>query len=115
MSDAIVAGRFDSFAKAETTAGRLRAQGVAEEDLSVFYVNPPGQHATYPIGGDIAATPRAPSRTWRSERRAGWRRCGRCARGGADHAAGGIAAGVVICADLHNRTRGLCRFAGRCR
>ncbi len=54
MSDAIIAGRFDSFAKAETTAGRLRAQGVAQEDLSVFYVNPPGQHATYPIGGDTA-------------------------------------------------------------
>ena len=59
MSDAIVAGRFDSFAKAETTAGRLRAQGVAEEDLSMFYVNPPGQHATYPIGGDVAADPGA--------------------------------------------------------
>ncbi|CAG9178986.1 hypothetical protein [Cupriavidus pinatubonensis] len=59
MSDAIIAGRFDSFAKAETTASRLRAQGVAEEDLSVFYVNPPGQHATYPIGGDSAVDPGA--------------------------------------------------------
>ncbi len=48
MSDAIIAGRFDSFAKAETTASRLRAQGLAEEDLSVFYVNPPGQHAADP-------------------------------------------------------------------
>lgn len=59
MSDAIIAGRFDNFAKAETTASRLRAQGLAEEDLSVFYVNPPGQHATYPIGGDTAADPGA--------------------------------------------------------
>jgi hypothetical protein len=59
MSDAIIAGRFDSFAKAETTASRLRAQGVAEDDVSVFYVNPPGQHATYPIGGDTAADPGA--------------------------------------------------------
>ncbi|WER49332.1 hypothetical protein CupriaWKF_19455 [Cupriavidus sp. WKF15] len=57
MTDAIIAGRFDSFAKAETTAGRLRAQGVAQEDLSVFYVNPPGQHAAYPIGGDTAVDP----------------------------------------------------------
>lgn len=59
MSDAIIAGRFDSFAKAETTASRLRAQGVAEEDMSVFYVNPPGQHATHPIGGDTAVDPGA--------------------------------------------------------
>ncbi len=59
MTDAIIAGRFDSFAKAETTAGRLRAQGLAQEDVSVFYVNPPGQHATYPIGGDTAVDPGA--------------------------------------------------------
>jgi hypothetical protein len=59
MSDAIIAGRFDSFAKAETTANRLRAQGVADEDLSVFYVNPPGQHATCRIGADTAVDPGA--------------------------------------------------------
>jgi hypothetical protein len=51
----IIAGRFDSFARAETTASRLRAQGLPEEDLSLFYVNPPGQHGAYPIGGDHAA------------------------------------------------------------
>ncbi|SOY68044.1 DUF6861 domain-containing protein [Cupriavidus taiwanensis] len=52
---AIIAGRFDSFSTAETAASRLRAQGFADQDLNLFYVNPPGQHAAYAIGGDHAA------------------------------------------------------------
>ncbi|WP_455288538.1 hypothetical protein [Cupriavidus necator] len=52
---AIIAGRFDSFATAETMASRLRARGFADKDLNLFYVNPPGQHAVYPLGGDHAA------------------------------------------------------------
>lgn len=52
---AIIAGRFDSFSTAETMASRLKAQGFADKDLNLFYVNPPGQHAAYPLGGDHAA------------------------------------------------------------
>lgn len=55
----IIAGRFDTFARAETTATRLMAKGVRQDDLSMFYVNPPGQHGTYPIGGDEAVDPAA--------------------------------------------------------
>lgn len=55
----IIAGRFDTFARAETTASRLMAQGVRQDDLTMFYVNPPGQHGTYPIGGDEAVDPAA--------------------------------------------------------
>lgn len=51
----IIAGRFDTFARAETTATRLMAKGVKQDDLNMFYVNPAGQHAAYPIGGDHAA------------------------------------------------------------
>ena len=55
----IIAGRFETFAHAENTANRMLAQGFRQDDLSMFYVNPPGQHGTYPIGGDRAADPAA--------------------------------------------------------
>lgn len=55
----IIAGRFETFAHAETTATRLMAKGVRQDDLTMFYVNPPGQHGTYPIGGDEAVDPGA--------------------------------------------------------
>lgn len=55
----IIAGRFETFDRAETTASRLMAQGVRQDDLTMFYVNPPGQHGTYPIGGDEAVDPAA--------------------------------------------------------
>lgn len=50
----IIAGRFETFARAETAASRLMAKGVRQDDLTMFYVNPPGQHAAFPIGGDEA-------------------------------------------------------------
>lgn len=52
---AIIAGRFDSFSTAETAASRLRAHGFSDQDLNLFYVNPPGQHGAFAIGGDHAA------------------------------------------------------------
>lgn len=64
----IIAGRFDTFDRAETTATRLVAKGVRQDDLTMFYVNPPGQHGTFPIGGDEAADPaarRAGGGAWR--------------------------------------------------
>jgi hypothetical protein len=51
----IVAGRFQTFEKAEAAASRLFARGFLEEDVSLFYVNPPGQHHNFPIGGDAYA------------------------------------------------------------
>ncbi|HTJ95652.1 MAG TPA: hypothetical protein VL424_21360 [Pararobbsia sp.] len=49
----IVAGRFDTLDRAEEVAHRLvDDDAVGRDDVNVFYVNPPGQHARYPIGGD---------------------------------------------------------------
>jgi hypothetical protein len=55
----IVAGRFTTFDDAEAAIGRLRSNGFVDEDISLFYVNPGGQHARYPIGGDRYADPQA--------------------------------------------------------
>jgi hypothetical protein len=49
----IIAGRFQTFPAAETAAQRLFARGFVEEDVTLFFVNPSGQHARYPIGGDV--------------------------------------------------------------
>ena len=49
----IVAGRFHTFDKAEQAAAQLFTRGFLEEDVSLFYVNPPGQHAIFPVGGDV--------------------------------------------------------------
>ncbi|CAD6526762.1 hypothetical protein ACFQ3P_13390 [Paraburkholderia sabiae] len=48
----IVAARFTTFPAAESAAERLFSAGFVEEDVSLFFVNPRGQHARFPIGGD---------------------------------------------------------------
>lgn len=48
----IVAGRFPTFDRADEVAQRLYAHQIKQEDVSVFFVTPPGQHAQYAIGGD---------------------------------------------------------------
>jgi len=48
----IVAARFTTFPVAEDAAQRLFNAGFVEEDVTLFFVNPRGQHARYPIGGD---------------------------------------------------------------
>lgn len=48
----IVAARFTTFPTAEAAADRLFRAGFVEEDVSLFFVNPRGQHARFPIGGD---------------------------------------------------------------
>lgn len=50
----IIAGRFDTFAQAEAAAGQLFARGFAEDDVTLFFVNPAGQHGRFPLGGDVA-------------------------------------------------------------
>src|SRR5215471_7190441 len=52
METIIVAGRFDTFEQAQATVQRLVAAGFRYEDADAFFVNPPGQHAQFPIGGD---------------------------------------------------------------
>ena len=47
----IVAARFTTFPAAEDAAQRLFNSGFVEEDVTLFFVNPTGQHARYPIGG----------------------------------------------------------------
>ena len=84
----IIAGRFQTFDLAETTANRMMAQGFRQDDLNMFYVNPPGEHGIYPIGGDRATDPAA-------------RQTGKGAgRGLMLGAAVGAGVGVCVCAAL---------------
>jgi len=55
----IVAARFDSFPEAEDAGRKLFAAGFARQDVSIFFVNPAGQHDRYPLGGDQATDPGA--------------------------------------------------------
>ena len=48
----ILAARFDTDADAKRALAALQDAGFPPGDLAYFYVNPPGQHDLYPIGGD---------------------------------------------------------------
>ena len=48
----IIAGRFETQARADDAIAALSTAGFASSEVTSFYVTPPGQHATYPIGGD---------------------------------------------------------------
>ncbi|MFA9438606.1 hypothetical protein ACDA63_03095 [Uliginosibacterium sp. sgz301328] len=63
----IVAARFTTFDEAESAARALFARGVAEADVSIFYVNPPGQNNRIATGGDEVA-----DRGARSAHRSAW-------------------------------------------
>lgn len=58
MTD-IVAGRFVQQAEAQAAVDRLLQHGFGRGDVSSFFVNPPGQHALHPVGGDRAVSPGA--------------------------------------------------------
>lgn len=49
----IIAGMFETLAKANLAVEELHRERFNSEDVSVFHINAPGQHATYPIGGDV--------------------------------------------------------------
>lgn len=49
----IIAGMFETMEQANQTAEALQRERFASEDISVFYVTPPGQHDAHPIGGDV--------------------------------------------------------------
>ena len=55
----IVAGNFPNKAQADSAIQVLLSAGIGAEHICTFRVNPPGQHATYPIGGDEYASPGA--------------------------------------------------------
>jgi hypothetical protein len=50
----IIAGRFQTFPKAEAAAQRLFARGFLEEDVTLFYVAPSGQHGLTGTGEHYA-------------------------------------------------------------
>ncbi|MEK6422978.1 MAG: hypothetical protein V4801_25600 [Burkholderia gladioli] len=51
----IVTGNFQTFDDAEATRRRLIERNFRREDVSVFFLNPRGQRARFPIGGDVYA------------------------------------------------------------
>ena len=59
MSSTIIAGRFQQQSEAEDTVNELLRAGFARDAIATFYVNPPGQHDAYPIGGDRMESPGA--------------------------------------------------------
>jgi predicted lipid-binding transport protein (Tim44 family) len=48
----IVAARFDRSVDADAAIEALRDEGFAGFEIESFYLAPPGQHGTYPLGGD---------------------------------------------------------------
>jgi hypothetical protein len=55
----IVAGNFASKTQADSAIEALRSAGIEADHICTFGINPPGQHATYPIGGDEYVSPGA--------------------------------------------------------
>ncbi|HMN81038.1 MAG TPA: hypothetical protein PKA20_14040 [Burkholderiaceae bacterium] len=55
----IIAGRFQLQDEAREAVRRLVESGFPEDRVTTFFVNPPGRHATYPIGGDRDVSPGA--------------------------------------------------------
>ncbi len=51
----IIAARVETQQRADDLMAQLQSRGIAVDDMQAFYVNPPGQHGTYPIGGDMDA------------------------------------------------------------
>ena len=48
----LIAGRFSQQTQAESASTELLRSGFSPRDMTLFYVNPQGQHGTYPVGGD---------------------------------------------------------------
>ena len=55
----IIAGRFQEQEQVSQALDAMRGAGIAQERVSSFYVNPPGQHNLYSIGGDREDSPGA--------------------------------------------------------
>ncbi|MBW8307159.1 MAG: hypothetical protein K0M46_10115 [Thiobacillus sp.] len=48
----LIVGRYSQQADAESARRELLRVGFPAREMSLFYVSPQGQHATYPVGGD---------------------------------------------------------------
>ena len=48
----LIVGRYSQQADAESARRELLRAGFPAREMSLFYVNPQGQHATFPVGGD---------------------------------------------------------------
>ena len=48
----LIAGRFSQHTEAEDASEQLLRSGFLPRDMSLFYVNPQGQHGLHPVGGD---------------------------------------------------------------
>src|SRR2546428_7239523 len=55
----IVAGRFQQQTDADAAMAKLMQRGFARDQVTSFFVNPPGEHAKFLIGGDREASPGA--------------------------------------------------------
>lgn len=55
----IIAGRLQLQDQVQHAIAQLIDAGFSEDQISSFYVNPPGQHDLYPIGGDRDKSPGA--------------------------------------------------------
>lgn len=55
----IIAGRFEQQARAQEVVAEMVRTGFSPEQISSFYVNPPGQHDQHPLGGDRDKSPGA--------------------------------------------------------
>ncbi len=55
----IIAGRFLEQEQVTQVIDAMVDAGVAQDRISTFYLNPPGQHNMYPIGGDRDDSPGA--------------------------------------------------------
>ncbi|MFZ6874105.1 hypothetical protein ACO0LF_18765 [Undibacterium sp. Di27W] len=55
----IIAGRLQQQDQVQQAIHQLMALGFAKNQISSFYLNPPGQHDMYPIGGDRDESPGA--------------------------------------------------------
>jgi hypothetical protein len=55
----IIAGRFEQRPDADRAVDALRQRGFGSDQVDVFYLNPPGQHAKFPVGGDENMSPGA--------------------------------------------------------
>jgi hypothetical protein len=55
----IIAGHVETQPQVQQVIGELQRVGFSTEQIAYFYVNPPGQHDRYPIGGDFEKSPGA--------------------------------------------------------
>jgi predicted lipid-binding transport protein (Tim44 family) len=84
----IVAGRFDRSIDADATLAELQRAGFRSGEYESFYVPPPGQHGTLPLGGDAHSDA--------GSKKAGWG----AVVGALIGAAVGLGMGVVIAGDF---------------